>query len=50
MRLTPPARIVTASALIATCLGALAGPASAAPAGQALHSPDLATFPQGDAS
>ncbi|MEV4565358.1 ricin-type beta-trefoil lectin domain protein [Nonomuraea sp. NPDC049419] len=50
MRLTPPARIVTALALIATCLGALAGPASAAPAGQVLYSPDLATFPQGDAS
>ncbi|MET8862111.1 hypothetical protein ABZW11_04050 [Nonomuraea sp. NPDC004580] len=50
MRLTPPTRIVTALALIATCLGALAGPASAAPAGQVLYSPDLATFPQGDAS
>ncbi|GAA4915068.1 hypothetical protein HD597_010708 [Nonomuraea thailandensis] len=50
MRLTPPARLVTALALIATCLGALAGPASAAPAGQVLYSPDLSAFPQGDAS
>ncbi|GAA2210521.1 sialidase family protein [Nonomuraea monospora] len=50
MRLTPPARIMTALALIATCLGALAGPASAAPAGQVLYSPNLTTFPQGDAS
>lgn len=50
MRFTPPARVLTALALIGTCLGALAGPAQAAPAGQVLYSPNLTTFPQGDAS
>ncbi|GAA3545051.1 sialidase family protein [Nonomuraea rosea] len=54
MRFTPPARLLTALALIGTCLVALAGPmsgaASAAPAGQVLYAPNLTTYPQGDAS
>ncbi len=54
MRFTPPTRILSALALTAACLvgltGPMAGTASAAPAGQVLYSPNLSTFPQGDAS
>ncbi|MEV0314292.1 ricin-type beta-trefoil lectin domain protein [Nonomuraea fuscirosea] len=54
MRFTPPTRILSALALTAACLvgltGPMAGTASAAPAGQVLYSPNLAAFPQGDAS
>lgn len=54
MRFTPPTRILSALALTAACLvgltGPMAGAASAAPAGQVLYSPNLSTFPQGDAS
>ncbi|GAA1647094.1 sialidase family protein [Nonomuraea maheshkhaliensis] len=53
MRCTPPTRILSALALTAACLvgltGPMAGTASAAPAGQVLYSPNLSTFPQGDA-
>ncbi|WP_433509275.1 ricin-type beta-trefoil lectin domain protein [Nonomuraea sp. CA-143628] len=54
MRIAPPPRrplpLVMALTLIAGLLVALAGPASAAPAGQVLYSPNLTTYPQGDAS